>query len=811
MTRHPVGRMLADAPPDAPADAYWPRFASFRASIVYAACALSLAYPALAGQFLVNPLSDQYKAGYAFREFAASYMKATGGFPQWNPYLLGGMPYVAAMHGDIFYPTFLLRLILQVDVAMTWGMILHFFLCGLATFWFLRSSARLAFFGALVGGLAYMMGGFVSSLPSAGHDGKLFVSALLPLALLAVTWGVRDGRRWAWGVLALVVGLAVLTPHPQLLQYLLLCSGAWALFLAFSGSHGEALPRAAAVRRLALAFGAVMIGGAIGAIQYLPVSEYVNWSPRGPGFSYESAAQFSFPLEELINTYLPQFSGILDAYWGRNQFHFHSEYVGVAVIVLATAAFGAGWSNPRRQFLWFWSAVALVSVLWALGESTPFFRIVYALVPGTKFFRAPSTIFYITTFAIAAMAGLGTERLMAGRLPSRFAIHWLIGSGLITLFALAGGFSAIGQNLAIDPDHAELAAANAAAVRLGSLRSLAFVVCTCAVILLLARRAIAPHIAGLALVAIAAVDLWSVERRYWEFSAPAAVLYRRDATVDYLEKLAQPARVLALGFKGLPMNPYDPFLMRDALMIHRLRVTLGYHGNSLGRFDQLRSAREQDDQVGNPTFWALTNTDFLLVNSDSAPIEGAKRVVGPVRNAAGSTVSLFRLPGEHPFAWVAPAIIKYPDESVLEALRAPNFPVRSVAMFDTSAAVQGMQLSTLPDLLPITTTVTSYEPGHFALTLSAPAPRNSALVVSENFYPGWKASVNGKAVPVERADFVLMGVALPEKATHVEFTFASTTYERGKWITLIALGLAILAGIGGAVWDRRPGIARSHG
>ena len=132
-------------------------------------------------------------------------------------------------------------------------------------------------------------------------------------------------------------------------------------------------------------------------------------------------------------------------------------------------------------------------------------------------------------------------------------------------------------------------------------------------------------------------------------------------------------------------------------------------------------------------------------------------------------------------------------------------------MFDTSAAVQGVQLSTLPPPLPITTTVTSYEPGHFALTLSAPAPRNSALVVSENFYPGWKATVNGKAVPVERADFVLMGVALPEQATRVEFTFASGTYERGKWITLIALAIAILAAIGGAVRDRRPGIAASHG
>ena len=177
-------------------------------------------------------------------------MKATGGFPQWDPYIFGGMPYVAAMHGDIFYPTFLLRLILPTDVAMTWGMILHFFLCGLATYWFLRAAARFSFFAALIGGAAYMMGGFVSSLPSAGHDGKIFVSALFPLALLVLTWGMRDGRRWAWGAFALVVGLTVLTPHPQLLQYSLLACGAWALFLAFGGIGAERLDRRAAITRL---------------------------------------------------------------------------------------------------------------------------------------------------------------------------------------------------------------------------------------------------------------------------------------------------------------------------------------------------------------------------------------------------------------------------------------------------------------------------------------------------------------------------------------------------------------------------------
>jgi len=791
-----MARKNARSAPDATDDGYSPRFPSAWAALVYALSALTLVYPAVVGKFLVNPLSDQYKAGYAFREFAANYMKATGGFPQWDPYIFGGMPYVAAMHGDIFYPTFLLRLIMPVDVAMTWGMIGHFFLCGLATYWFLRRACRFSFFPALIGGAAYMMGGFVSSLPSAGHDGKLFVSALFPVALLVLTWCVRDGRKWAWGVFSIIVGLAVLTPHPQLLQYLLLTCGAWGVFLAFGGVGADKLPQGTAIRRLALALGAVIMGGAIGAIQYVPVREYVNWSPRAPGFDYQVATSFSFPIEELINTYLPQFSGILDNYWGRNGIHFHSEYVGATVLLLAFAAFGAGWSGARKRLLWFWVGTGIVTLLWALGGSTPFFEVIYAIVPGTKFFRAPSTIFFVTTFAIAVLAALGTERLLAGKFSVRYVYGWAIGATVVTVFALAGGFTVLAQNIAVSPELAGKIDINAPDVKVGALRSLLFVGLTCGGVLLLMRGKLAPRVAGWALVALVVVDLWSVERLYWEFSEPAKTLYASDTAIEFLKKIDQPFRVVGLGASAFPMAVNDPNLNADGLMVHGIRVAYGYHGNELGRYQYF------EDQYLNPTVWALLNSEFLLINTDTIPVPGARRVVGPIKDAAGSTVSLFQLPGEHPFAWVTPVMIKYPDAAVEQAFRANNFPVHSVAIFDTSSKITAANVSTIPGPLRMTTHVDSYAPGHIALTLSAPAPEGSALVVSENYYPGWHATVDGKPAAAERADLTLIGVPLPAGATKVELNFSSDTYKKGKEITLAAIALAVLASLGGLFGPR---------
>jgi hypothetical protein len=64
-----------------------PRRAYALAVAAYALAALTLGWPALTGQFLVSPHSDQYIAGYAFREFAAASLREGNGFPLWNPYL----------------------------------------------------------------------------------------------------------------------------------------------------------------------------------------------------------------------------------------------------------------------------------------------------------------------------------------------------------------------------------------------------------------------------------------------------------------------------------------------------------------------------------------------------------------------------------------------------------------------------------------------------------------------------------------------------------------------------------------------------
>ncbi|MGI8548427.1 MAG: YfhO family protein [Gemmatimonadaceae bacterium] len=811
--------MIADSPVTRTATipvtgADQPRFAAAWAAITYDLATLALGWQALAGKLLVGPHSDQYIAGYAFREFAASVLRKTGSFPLWNPYQFSGMPFVGATHGDIFYPTFLLRLILPTDVAMTWGFIVHVFLAGFLAYVFLRR-AGFSFAGSLIGGLAYMMSGHIATYVSPGHDGKLFVSALFPLLLWTILAWVRDGRLWAVGAMALVVGLDVLTPHPQLLEYSLLAAGAYAVTLAVGLVRDGRGDNKLALTRIGVALGAVIIGLAIGAIQFLPVREYVQFSPRAGGIGgYDRATSFAKNPEEILNAYVPEFTGTLDRYWGANGIHFESDYVGAVVLVLAGAGLAGMRRDLRSRELWFWAVTVVVALLWALGGHTPFYRIPYYVVPGTRYFRAPDSVFFVGTLGISVFVARGVERLLAGEVSRRYAFGWLIFATVVALMAAGGVLTGIARAMAPE-QRLDVVDANNGMLILGAFRSLIFVGLICAFVLRgRSQDRTQYRAAPLAILALlTAADLWIVDRQYWIFSPPATVLYAPSPAVKYLSELPQPGRVVALPLA----EPYSAALyIGSTLMIHRVSNVFGYHSNQLARYNTLvglpqgAAGLTEDglrEVLGNANVRRLTATQYVLSNSQrfSEMLPGAVQVAGPATDdPSGNSDYAFRIPGSAPYAWVAPLIVKAPDDAALVTIKDPRFNIETAAIFDTSAHVAAVaNVSALPAPTGINVKVDEYRAGHVVMTLDRPAPAGAALVAAENYYPGWHATVDGKPAAVGRAQFTMIGVQLSQGARRVQLDFASSVYQTGKIVTWVAIlvGIALLGA--GLVAERR--------
>jgi hypothetical protein len=459
--------------------------------------------------------------------------------------------------------------------------------------------------------------------------------------------------------------------------------------------------------------------------------------------------------------------------------------------------------------MWWASVTLVIAALWALGGFTPFYRLVYAIVPGTKFFRAPSTMLYVVQFSVAVLAALGTERAMRGDVTRRYSIAWGALAVGVALLATTGLLSDLAASFSYE-QLTERAVANKGALIAGAWRSAVVVACIAAILVLSTRRRLNPLQTAVSLAAVILLDLWSIERLYWRFSPPASVSFAANDITRYLNNVEQPVRVIAAPLAQLPVKR-DPFLGSgalyggDALMVHRIRSPLGYHGNQLDRYDIVAGRDVGYQHIANPAFWAYSNIQFFLTNSDTLPLAGATRVMGPTTSPVGTPLYLYRLPGDNTFAWVTPVIVKADDDAVAATILDPRFDVRRAAIFAPDAEVAAQQIASLPERLSISTTTTGYKPGHFAIDLSAPAPAGSALIVSENYYPGWSATVDGKPVRVWRADMSLMGVELPAGARRLEFDFASAPFERGKRITLFAAALSLGIWAAGLIRKRRRG------
>jgi uncharacterized membrane protein YfhO len=88
------------------------------------------------------------------------------------------------------------------------------------------------------------------------------------------------------------------------------------------------------------------------------------------------------------------------------------------------------------------------------------------------------------------------------------------------------------------------------------------------------------------------------------------------------------------------------------------------------------------------------------------------------------------------------------------------------------------------------------------ITLEGAASKPSYLLIAENWYPDWHATVDGKPAPLYRADHTLLSVVLPPGAREVTLRFASAAYVRGQLVTLAAL-LVTLALLAASWWPRR--------
>lgn len=255
---------------------------------------------------------------------------------------------------------------------------------------------------AAVGACAFGLSGVTVSMLNTPN--LAWSVAGLPWLLWTVERMLQRGTRTDFILAAIVVALQALCGEPV----------TWASSGVVAIAYTAWRARGRRLRLVTLVGAALAAGTLLAAMQLAPTMIAGVRAHRGslatPDFwSFHPLAVAEFLMPHVFGNYYDAF--LADIPWmtvlnsGRDPFYY-SIYIGTLVLLLATAGVA---TRPREGI--FWSVVALVFALMAMGGYTPFYPTLRRLLPPLAYFRFPVKYLAITAFAIAVVAADGWQAI----------------------------------------------------------------------------------------------------------------------------------------------------------------------------------------------------------------------------------------------------------------------------------------------------------------------------------------------------------------------------------------------------------------
>jgi hypothetical protein len=275
---------------------------------------------------------------------------------------------------------------------------------------------------SLASGILLMFSGSFYLHIFAGHMGNLFAMAWVPLLFLAVD-AILDRPstgRVAGG--AVVAAMQILTCQYQYVYYTALAAFLYVVL------HIRFAPGGGRWKALAALCGIPVGAVALSAFHLFPSLAAGAESVRSAGVSYEFAAMFSLPPENLLTLVIPFFFGDMTSipYWGRCYLWEMCLFTGAAGLVLAVCGAVCGGKDKKRHAL----PMVLVMAVLALGVHTPLFSLLYGGLPGFSSFRGTSKFAFQAVVFLALLSGVGLDGLIRRRAFPRAGILLVCLAGL---------------------------------------------------------------------------------------------------------------------------------------------------------------------------------------------------------------------------------------------------------------------------------------------------------------------------------------------------------------------------------------------
>jgi hypothetical protein len=688
-----------------------------------------------------------------------------GLIPLWNPYQALGTPLLADPQAAALYLLQAPYLFLSAGPAWIVTVVCHHILLMLGAWWLCRE-LTLSRVAALVGAANL---GFSGLILEAAHDQPAFVTlAWLPVVLAcAVRLGARPGKRAA-AALAGAWGMQILAGYPQAIAYSGCLVLAWLALAALAAARSE---RDLSLRILQWTMVALVLMAGLTAAQLLPMLELLSVSVRAPG----------------------QMTAAQQAYLAASPRELLSAAQGV--LPLALAGFGL-WRWADRRAAWFLAVCGATALLLATGPATPLLDLLHLLPAGT-WLRGIRRILPLWCLCASVLSAAGAQVLLERRTRSVPMVR-----DLVVCAAVAAGARAV--DLAVSP---------------ASTKTVGIVLELCLPLVLgVAARCSGPVLARGVLVA-GCIGLAAVPHALFHPGVSRmspfqiADIYQSQANV--FDRISGSARTLSLlrpphwevttwaklgtYFRRPVLGDREPLTQRDfAAFAAALR------GVPVDRSDVMVFI---GDIVEPPRMF-----DEKLLN-----LSGVRSILLPRREVRQglrwfSPHHELRLRFEtaaaalYENAHAVPRAFFVPESGVVAAgascvaqLTKADFDPLSRVVLDQGIESERPNGGAAEDRASEQVRLTEMSP--VDLTLDLQIQQAGFVVLTDAYYPGWVARVNGQESPIVRADCFFRAVRVACGASRVELGYQPASFRIGASVSALAvIGLTALI--------RRPRAAR---
>lgn len=724
-----------------------------------------------AGVPVKNPiLTDVVSFTYPMQTLAIDLIKS-GKLPLWNPYILAGTPLLANFQSSPFSPTNFLYFLTDKITAWSLQIVLQHLLAAFFTFILLRHW-KISKFGSVVGSIVYAFGGF--NLIWSQWNGHALSASFIPLLFFLSDKFLLEGKlRYGVGV-SISFCLMILSGYPQIILYLGLSIFVLCLLRFWKNKYFFK-------KSFFLAF-FFLIGLGLSAFQIFPGAELLKYSQREVE---QHPFEWAFlPIIKVITFIAPNYFGNHSTrnYWGPQDYTSNTGFVGVIAFILS------GYSllliKNKKEVLF---TVIILFISLILSFPTPLS--IFLWKSGFLGLNAASAHRSLVIFnlSIAILSGFGFDYLFFSKKTKYLWVGLLAPGFLLILFLILAFWLKGPVQINVD--------SNLVALRNLVIPIFVFVFSSISILSLKFLNSFKANLVAIELFVLMIIEIFNFGWKFTPFSKRELV-FPTTPVLDFLMTQKKPFRVS--GGRVIPVNmlmPYNIESLGGYDAVYPLNISKFISLINAGISNTNPSGRYGTvDNELSPLIPFLNVKYFLAVKKD---INGKPDLQGSIPNFFDpknfkkvfedkSTVVLENV-NAFPRAFVVFDwdVVKNGDEA-LNIIVSNNFPRDKKIILLKEPPIQ-KNIKKIPNAK-----VEYLQYGQGDSLMKVNLSEDGMLFISDTFYPGWKAYIDGKETEIFQADYAFRAIAVSKGEHAIKFVYRPESFFNGIKVSLFSLVVLML-------------------